>query len=574
MEFVLKTPLPVFTLATLLAPFISLLNTKESKKKYIIVNRPEMLAEFSRISIIKDNWIDVDTWVIDDLNLISAAEWALTNTLAKFLRQNSKPFGGLQIMAFGDFAHYNSSSSSFFSSDSQTQIGKEFNMDMDISSDLQKMPFRQLSLIVQTEIGPCFESFAFSECFQRNIIGFKNNIRTKTIFADVVSLVCQDSDRSRVRISKIIDSHQEYIKNNPSQVAVIATSSTKGADIINSERNSALRKLKEPTQTWESHSQIEVISLQQNNNNNNNTNDCILQTNKVQILEAFMNSLQQTSALRYHLVLGKGVQVMLTHSQNGHAPGEIGTVIGFTTKEIIPTSFSPSFSPSSLPSDLSKTPLTYSPAISGIRTDIANTKATMYYPIVEFKTGISKIVPHRSKIDIKISQPCKSSQQIESDSHPKWQYPSPSTLQSAIFEDTSKEKQLQQYEQKKQHIYELDVPQLYGSVELIQLPLIVAWACPISFLLGLHVPGISVNINCGSTINDNPDNSLKTLEPSALYSAITRVSNIQEFTITGFDMKQGKMLFNTCATRFAAHVAGISSKEPDSEQSDDDYYRN
>lgn len=51
----------------------------------------------------KANWLETDILVIDEISMMSAHVFELIDTIAKQIRRNSAPFGGIQIIASGDF---------------------------------------------------------------------------------------------------------------------------------------------------------------------------------------------------------------------------------------------------------------------------------------------------------------------------------------------------------------------------------------------------------------------------------------------------------------------------------------
>jgi ATP-dependent DNA helicase PIF1 len=50
-----------------------------------------------------DNWIKLNTLVIDEISMMSKPLFEMIDAIAKKLRKNQKPFGGLQIIVSGDF---------------------------------------------------------------------------------------------------------------------------------------------------------------------------------------------------------------------------------------------------------------------------------------------------------------------------------------------------------------------------------------------------------------------------------------------------------------------------------------
>ena len=52
---------------------------------------------------IKEAWKETDTLIIDEISMMSCDFFAKLDELGKLLRYNNKPFGGIQILCFGDF---------------------------------------------------------------------------------------------------------------------------------------------------------------------------------------------------------------------------------------------------------------------------------------------------------------------------------------------------------------------------------------------------------------------------------------------------------------------------------------
>ena len=49
------------------------------------------------------NWLSVDLLVVDEVSMLTAELLDKLNALAKMLRKNNRPFGGIQLLLVGDF---------------------------------------------------------------------------------------------------------------------------------------------------------------------------------------------------------------------------------------------------------------------------------------------------------------------------------------------------------------------------------------------------------------------------------------------------------------------------------------
>ena len=51
----------------------------------------------------KRNWLKTDAIIIDEISMISWELWTLLDMIGKQIRKNEKPFGGIKVIAVGDF---------------------------------------------------------------------------------------------------------------------------------------------------------------------------------------------------------------------------------------------------------------------------------------------------------------------------------------------------------------------------------------------------------------------------------------------------------------------------------------
>ena len=49
------------------------------------------------------NWLDIDILIIDEISMMSKKLFEILDEIAKKIRKNKKPFGGIQIICSGDF---------------------------------------------------------------------------------------------------------------------------------------------------------------------------------------------------------------------------------------------------------------------------------------------------------------------------------------------------------------------------------------------------------------------------------------------------------------------------------------
>ena len=63
----------------------------------------ELYVKISRNRKAKRNWLCTDLLIIDEISMMTAELFDKLNLLAKKIRSNKKPFGGIQLLLVGDF---------------------------------------------------------------------------------------------------------------------------------------------------------------------------------------------------------------------------------------------------------------------------------------------------------------------------------------------------------------------------------------------------------------------------------------------------------------------------------------
>ena len=74
--------------------------------RYIIASTKsidEIVRKVSRSKFYRHNWEITDILVIDEISMMSLKLFELLNKLGKTIRNNNKPFGGIQVIFSGDF---------------------------------------------------------------------------------------------------------------------------------------------------------------------------------------------------------------------------------------------------------------------------------------------------------------------------------------------------------------------------------------------------------------------------------------------------------------------------------------
>ena len=63
----------------------------------------QILAKIKKSGFYRKNWRDTDILIIDEVSMMSQHMFELLDYIAKNIRKNDKPFGGIQLILFGDF---------------------------------------------------------------------------------------------------------------------------------------------------------------------------------------------------------------------------------------------------------------------------------------------------------------------------------------------------------------------------------------------------------------------------------------------------------------------------------------
>jgi len=63
----------------------------------------ELALNINQKPFLKRNWVNTDILVIDEISMMTGELFDKLNTIAKVVRKNDKPFGGIQLVLVGDF---------------------------------------------------------------------------------------------------------------------------------------------------------------------------------------------------------------------------------------------------------------------------------------------------------------------------------------------------------------------------------------------------------------------------------------------------------------------------------------
>tara|TARA_B100001093_G_scaffold361576_1_gene346304 strand:- start:34 stop:1353 length:1320 start_codon:yes stop_codon:yes gene_type:complete len=166
----------------------------------------DVIKRVIKSKIRRKNWKNIELLVIDEVSMLSEKLLIILDTIAKIIKKNTKPFGGIQIIFAGDFHQL-------------PPIGDE--------DDLTSANF-------------CFESDLWNILFP-----LKNQIELKTIFRQkdpIYKKILQEIRDGKIHKSSINKLNQ-YIRIPPADMEIkppILLAKRKNVDIINS---TELRKL-------------------------------------------------------------------------------------------------------------------------------------------------------------------------------------------------------------------------------------------------------------------------------------------------------------------------------------------
>jgi len=63
----------------------------------------DLIKKIKKNSYLREIWISTDILVIDEVSMLSAKLFEMLNSIGKAIRKNEYPFGGIQLLLFGDF---------------------------------------------------------------------------------------------------------------------------------------------------------------------------------------------------------------------------------------------------------------------------------------------------------------------------------------------------------------------------------------------------------------------------------------------------------------------------------------